>query len=75
MPEKCIGFIIDGEECYKTTSYYFKKRFASGNLDLEKMELLYIPKSRFNEIVLFSFEGNKFKWNIEKIREYSETVN
>ncbi len=71
MTERCIGFLIDGEECYKLTSYYFKERFISGKIDLDKMELLYVPKHRFNELVLSSFdEQGKFRWNIEKIRDY-----
>ena len=72
MLERCIGFLINGEECYKITSYQFKQRFSSGNINLDKMELVYVPKSKFCEIVLSSFdEQGKFRWNINKIREYA----
>ncbi|MEK6878717.1 MAG: hypothetical protein AABY22_03870 [Nanoarchaeota archaeon] len=69
MSEKCIGFIIDGDECYTITSARFKEKLKGRWL--ENIELLYVPKSRFGEVVLHSFNGDSFQWNVDLIRKYS----
>ena len=34
--------------------------------------VIYIPCSYLNSLIHESFEGNKFKWNMEKILEYGK---
>ena len=50
-------------------SGYYKKMMENNELDGKT--IVHIPHYRFSQLVLASFEDNKFKWNMEKILEYS----
>ena len=58
------AYCVIGSENYKKE---IKEKMNQG-----KAMVIYIPDSMLSPLIHQSFESNRFKWNIEKVLEYSK---
>lgn len=74
MKQNIIGIVCSKnlEEAYcLENSRYHKKEIKEKGIETK---IIYISHACLNDLVHESFEDGNFKWNIERIKEYSLIV-
>ena len=72
MENNYIGMVCSADlsEAYGVEHSGFCNKMIE-NEGINGKSIIYIPRFMLNQLVHESFEGNCFKWNIKKIKEYA----